>query len=60
LGVRGRLLVEQGEIGDVVKVLRNSAHGVYYQVQFHARIFQVPEAALDLSDDQDADATGLI
>jgi len=49
LGVRGRVIVQQGEVGQIFKVLRDSPEGVCYQVQFEGRnILQVPETALEL------------
>jgi nitrogen fixation protein NifZ len=49
LGIQGRLLVEQGEVGVVMKVLRPSSGGVYYHVHFSGRNpLQVPETALEL------------
>jgi nitrogen fixation protein NifZ len=47
LGVRGRVLVEQGEVGEIVKVLRGNPDEVSYHVHFSGRnSIQVPEAAL--------------
>lgn len=48
LGIRGRVLVEPGEAGEVVKVLRNTPGGVCYHVHFSGRnTLQVPETALE-------------
>jgi nitrogen fixation protein NifZ len=48
LGSGGRVLVERGEVGEVLKVLRDAPGGVAYQVLFEGRnLLQVPEAALD-------------
>ncbi|MBK1704036.1 nitrogen fixation protein NifZ [Halochromatium glycolicum] len=53
LGRGGRVLVEQGRVGDVVRVLRSPAETepfgeVAYQVQFPGcSLLQVPESALD-------------
>jgi nitrogen fixation protein NifZ len=47
LGVRGRVLVAQGEIGEVLRVLRGAPGDVSYHVQFGGRsTLQVPESAL--------------
>ena len=47
LGIRGRVLVHQGEAGEVLKVLRDAPGGVQYHVHFSGRqTLQVPETAL--------------
>lgn len=47
LGVGGRVLVEQGETGEVFKVLRGAPGDVSYHVHFSGRPrIQVPESAL--------------
>jgi nitrogen fixation protein NifZ len=47
LGVQGRVLVEPGEIGEVLKVLRGGPGNVAYHVHFSGRnTLQVPESAL--------------
>ncbi|MCG6897017.1 MAG: nitrogen fixation protein NifZ [Thiocapsa sp.] len=47
LGIRGRILVAQGEVGEVLRVLRDEPAGVAYQVHFDDRpTLQVPESAL--------------
>lgn len=47
LGVGGRVLVEQGEVGEVVKVLRGAPGSVSYHVHFSGRnTIRVPETAL--------------
>jgi nitrogen fixation protein NifZ len=52
LGIEGRVMVDQGEIGDVLEVLRDSLDGVSYHVHFTDRnVIQVPETALELPDD---------
>ena len=51
LGIRGRVLVEQGEVGEVMKVLRGNPGDVSYHVHFSGRsTLQIPESALDLSE----------
>ena len=48
LGVQGRILVEQGEVGEILKVLRDAPGGVQYHVHFSGRqTLQVPETALE-------------
>lgn len=47
LGSAGRVLVEQGEVGEVTRVLRDLDKGVQYHVHFDGRnLIQVPESAL--------------
>jgi nitrogen fixation protein NifZ len=59
LGIKGRVLVDQGEIGEVLKVLRGSPDGVSYHVHFTGRdVIQAPETALELSDDRPSDRQG--
>ena len=56
LGVQGKVLVQQGEVGEVMKVLRDQPQGVIYHVHFSGRnLIQVPEAALELPGDPPAD-----
>jgi len=48
LGRSGRVLVEAGEIGEVLKVIREDDPAVSYQVLFAGRpLLLVPESALD-------------
>ncbi len=48
LGIRGRVLIHQGEPGEVLKVLRHALGGVQYHVHFSGReTLQVPETALE-------------
>jgi nitrogen fixation protein NifZ len=48
LGMRGQVLVEPGEVGEIMRVLRDDPAGVAYQVHFHDRpTIQVPESALE-------------
>ncbi|WPL18828.1 NifZ domain protein [Thiorhodovibrio winogradskyi] len=50
----GRLLVEQGTVGEVVKVLRGERDLLGYHVQFPgANLLQVPESALEAVDPAD-------
>ncbi|MBK1695275.1 nitrogen fixation protein NifZ [Chromatium weissei] len=47
LGIQGRMLVAAGEIGEVMRVIRNAENGVTYHVHFSDRnTLIVPEAAL--------------
>jgi nitrogen fixation protein NifZ len=48
LGIAGRVLVERGTEGEVLKVIRDAPGGVAYHVWFDGRNpLQVPESALD-------------
>ena len=48
LGIQGRVLVEQGTQGEILKVIRDAPGGVAYHVYFSGRNpLQVPESALD-------------
>lgn len=48
LGIQGRVLVQQGEVGEIQKVLRDAPGGVQYHVHFSGRqTLQVPESALE-------------
>lgn len=48
LGIQGRMLVEQGEIGEILRVLREAPGDVSYHVHFSGRsTIQVPESALE-------------
>lgn len=47
LGRRGEVLVEPGEIGEIIKVIREAPDAVSYHVHFSGRqLLQVPESAL--------------
>jgi nitrogen fixation protein NifZ len=47
LGIQGKVVVEAGEIGEVMRVLRDHPAGVAYEVHFADRpTLQVPESAL--------------
>jgi len=53
LGIRGRVLVEQGEVGEVMKVLRGAPGDVSYHVHFSGRnTILVPETALRSPDER--------
>ena len=47
LVVRGEVRAMPGSEGEILKVLRDEAGGVQYQVIFHDHVLQVPESALD-------------
>lgn len=48
LSVGGEVVVAQGEIGSVMKILRDAPGGVQYHVHFNSgRMFQIPELALE-------------
>jgi nitrogen fixation protein NifZ len=52
LGIQGRVLVDQGEIGEILKVLRGAPGDVSYHVHFSDRTtIQVPESALEVPPD---------
>jgi nitrogen fixation protein NifZ len=49
LSLRGEVVVPLGEMGTVMKILRDAPGGVLYHVHFNmGRVFQVPEPALEL------------
>lgn len=49
LSVNGNCVVAAGDIGTVMKILRDVPGGVQYHVHFPSgRMFQIPERALDL------------
>ncbi len=46
LAIDGQIVVPAGEVGEVVKILRNAIGEVYYHVRFMGQTLQVPETAL--------------
>lgn len=51
--VRGEVVVAQGQMGSVMKVLRDLPDGVQYHVHFgDGRVLQVPERSLCMTDPQ--------
>ncbi|MGD8498455.1 MAG: nitrogen fixation protein NifZ [Chromatiales bacterium] len=51
LGSGGRVLVEQGEVGEVARILRDDPGGIAYHVHFSGRnLIRVPESALTAPD----------
>ena len=56
LGIQGRVLVEAGEIGEILKVMRGALGAVSYHVHFSGRnTIQVPESALEVLPDRRVD-----
>jgi nitrogen fixation protein NifZ len=51
LGINGKIIVPQGEIGQVLKVLRDDPNKIAYHVYFSQqdKMLQVPESALDIA-----------
>ena len=47
LSVHGQVLVEPGDVGQVLKVLRHPEHGVTYHVRFPGHTLLIPEASLE-------------
>ena len=62
LAVQGEVRAAAGAEGEVLRVLRDDAGGVQYQVIFRDRVLQVPESALEAGHadekDKDNDAAG--
>jgi len=55
LAVRGQVVVEPGQAGEVVKVLRDNPGGPAYHVYVDGRTFQVPETTLaPIEDDSES------
>jgi len=52
LALGGKVIAAPGEIGEIVKVLRDLPGGIQYHVLIAGRTLQVPESALDAGDDQ--------
>jgi nitrogen fixation protein NifZ len=46
LAIQGNIVVNQGDIGEIYKVIRDAGDEVMYQVIFGDKILQVPESAL--------------
>ena len=56
LSVNGKVLVELGAVGEVVKVIRDAPGGVAYHVHFQSllgRVLQIPEDALEPVEDEE-------
>lgn len=56
LGIAGEVIVAVGDVGEVIKVLRDAPGGVAYHVRFPGRTLLVPEPALSGTGDESADA----
>ncbi len=53
LGSKGKVLVEAGGVGQVLRVLRGADTGVQYQVLFPGPLtLQIPESALESAEEQ--------
>ncbi len=48
LAVDGEVLVEVGDVGEVLKVIRDHPDQVHYHIRFPGRTLQVPESALEI------------
>ncbi|BBL72077.1 nitrogen fixation protein NifZ [Methylogaea oryzae] len=46
LAIKGKVLVDVGTVGEIIKVLRGEPGDVQYHVMFPAKVLQVPESAL--------------
>ncbi len=57
LAVRGRVVVQAGEIGEVITVLPDMLEQVHYQVRFRGLTLQVPETSLKQCDSQEIVST---
>ena len=51
LGREGEIIARPGDLGEVLKVLRDLPGGVAYHVRFPGITLQVPETALEQGDD---------
>ncbi len=47
LGIKGEVIVEQGGVGEVIRVVRDHPDGVFYEVNFPGKMLMVPESALE-------------
>lgn len=56
LSVNGEVLVAQGALGEVIKVIRDAPGGVAYHIHFNSllgRVLQIPEDALEPIEDKE-------
>ena len=53
MSIKEKVVVSAGEVGEVVKVLRENPGGAHYHVRFGERILLVPETALGHLDIRD-------
>ena len=51
LGIQGNIIVEEGVIGEVIRVVRDRPEGVFYEVNFPGKMLLVPEGALNKESD---------
>ena len=51
LAVNGQVLVEEGDQGEVLKVVRDLPSGVHYHIRFPGRTLMVPEPVLVSAED---------
>lgn len=58
MAVRGEVIVEAGEVGEIEKVVRE-AGAVFYHVRFRGRTFKIPEQAVDAVDEASSSNTAL-
>ncbi|MBB3103918.1 nitrogen fixation protein NifZ [Azomonas macrocytogenes] len=53
LAIRGEVVVERGQEGEIMKVIRDLPEGVQYHVHFgEGRVLQVPEQSLEMAGSQ--------
>ena len=46
LAINGEVIVEEGAIGEIIRVVRDHPDGVFYEVNFPGRMLLIPESAL--------------
>ncbi len=51
LGIKGEVVAEPGDVGEIEKVLREMEGGPFYHVRFQGRTLMVPETSLDFSEE---------
>lgn len=52
LSVNGEIIAEVGDVGEIIKVLRNHEAGVAYHVRFPGHTLLVPETSLESTEQQ--------
>jgi nitrogen fixation protein NifZ len=50
LGIKGEVIAEPGDEGEIEKVLREEEGGPFYHARFKGRVLMVPESALEFLD----------
>lgn len=55
LAIHGEVIVEPGQEGEVIKVMRDHPGGVAYHVRFPGRTLLIPETALQSIEQEDGD-----